>query len=711
MKISGINQIVSINFDKKINQKKNIQSPISKGMVDLANNSLAEVIGRSQVSFKGESSLSGNILQYQNISKLTGKSESFTYNKEDGSIEHEEYTSGNVLKKKYKFNPSNGFEQITLLQPDGTTTIETKEPDLYKFERFDEEGNPLYREESDDDSEESKLNKITVTYEYGDKAREIIRRYKNGKVSEVEVIDSRTGDVVTEGRLLESKFKQKDGWIVTKNIVNGDIYERELKDQYGNRQQYKEYSRKTLALIHEFTTDKKTGETAETKYTEDGKHILFTEKKSSSGNVLYKAVYSPNTLKKISEESYDISTGDRSTKEYTEDGIIVKYTLVQKNGTTEVTDYDENGKIKTVIVTSKNKREVDEYKYSPEGEIISDIHYEYNRKGSLQEKTVYVPNSGIIKTRTEYKNESTYTQYEYNTSSSREEDNIPVSSETYEHGVLISEQRYHADGETISDEIVYGKDRFFIYSKYDEDGYILERTHCTDKATPYEYEKYNENGIVIKRVKDINSMNLRETTLYDERTGNQTKFSRRTKDGKPLLQLEYYPNGKAIKIEREFNADGSFTRTEYDEYGNVTSQTKHPAKNETTQRTTKQNPVELSPEEKDKIQLKHLKSLGDKVKSLSPPDTSKEEIEAYKREGIIFTPAQATREEIETMLEITGIENPSTLFALNKKQYRTYAFNFHPDRNGGKTEIEQKKAELVFQILNALYSDSPNEGV
>ena len=78
-------------------------------------------------------------------------------------------------------------------------------------------------------------------------------------------------------------------------------------------------------------------------------------------------------------------------------------------------------------------------------------------------------------------------------------------------------------------------------------------------------------------------MNLRETTLYDERTGNQTKFSRRTKDGKPLLQLEYYPNGKAIKIEREFNADGSFTRTEYDEYGNVTSQTKHPAKNETTQ--------------------------------------------------------------------------------------------------------------------------------
>lgn len=708
MKISRLNQSVNVNFDNKITKNKTVKSPITQGMVELANNSLAEVIGRSQVSFKGESRLSGNILEYQNVSKLTGKSESFIYNKEDGSIEHEEYTSGNVLKKKYKFNPTTGFEQITLLQNDGTTTVETKEPDLYKFEKFDEDGNPLYREEADDDSEESKLNRVTVTYEYGDKAREIIRRYKNGSVSEVEVVDPRTGDVVTEGRLLESKFRRKDGWILTKNIVNGDVYEKELKDQYGSRLQYQEYSRKTLALVHEFRTDNKTGETFETKYTDDGKNVLFVENKSYSGNVLYKATYSPKTLQMVSEETFDSSTGNRTIKEFSEDGIIVKQTINQKDGTTETSDYYENGKIKKCVVTSKNKREVDEYEYAKNGEMVSDIHFEFNRKGALQEKTVYVPNTGIVKTRTDYKNESTYTTYEYNTASSDEKINVPISSNTYEYGVLVSEQHYHKDGETISEQIVYGEDRFFEYSKYDRNGDILEKTYCTDKAVPYEYEKYNEFGIVVKRVKDINSMNLRETTLYNENTGNQTKFIRRTKDGKPLLQIEYYPNGKSERIVREYKSDGSYTKTEYDEYGNVISRSNHEGKAQTIHSSQQVQPEENQGTKTTEELIESLaKKMGKPWVDVLPSDP----VQA----NWYFSKSKITSDEMKAILDVTGIESPEQLFTINKKQYRTISKNFHPnhmslqerDSNPERAKFEEE----VFRIISNIYSNSPNEGV
>ena len=139
MQISRVNQSFSINFEQKKYNEKKVNSPISQGMTELANNSLAEAIGRSQVSFRGESQLNGNLLEYQNVGKLTGKSENFIYNKEDGSIEYEEYTGNNVLKKRYYFNPAKGVEKVTLLQNDGTTTVTTKDPELYKFERFDED--------------------------------------------------------------------------------------------------------------------------------------------------------------------------------------------------------------------------------------------------------------------------------------------------------------------------------------------------------------------------------------------------------------------------------------------------------------------------------------------------------------------------------------------------------------------------------------------
>ena len=704
MQISRLNQSLNVNFEKKKYNENKVNSPISQGMTELANNSLAEAIGRSQVSFRGEIQFNGNLLEYQHFGKLTGKSENFIYNKEDGSIEYEEYTGNNVLIKRYYFNPAQGKEVITLLQDDGTTTVTTKEPDLYKFERLDEDGKPLYLEEANDDSEESKANRITVTYEYGDKEREIIRRYKNGEVSEIEVIDQRTGDVVTEGRLLESKFRAKDGSIITKNIVNGNIYERELTDSSGRRKQYEEYSRETLALIHEFKTDKKTGETFERKYTDDGENILFVENKSAHGNVLYKAEYSQNTFKKVSEEKYDVSTGSRTTTQFTEDGIKLKETVLLKDGTTEVSTYDENGNIKNLVITSKNKREVDEYQYSPDGEMISDIHLEFNRKGALQEKTEYIPDTGIIKTRTDYKNESSYTKYEYHTESNNERVNVPKESETYQSGEIISAQKYHKDGETIAQQIVFGDDKFFTISIFDEGANILEKTYCTDKGVRYGFEKYNDNGVVVKRVKIINSMNLRETTLYDY-DGIKTKFIQMTEDGKkPLLKIEYYSDGKTKKVVREYNEDGSYTKTEYDEYEKVISITEHKGK---AQQTTSSQATNGEPKKETSSKEDLISSIAKKIGKPWVevwPEDKRAQNECFAIDAI--TPA-----EMKALLEVTGFETQEELFSMTKKQYRSCAMKFHPDRHGDDSPEDQNTTKLIFQILNDIYSNSPNEGV
>lgn len=692
MKIFGINQTSNINFNKKIEENKKTQSPITKNQTEIAKNSLAETIGRSQVSFKGESKLAGNILQYENVAKLTGKSENFVYNKEDGSLEYEEYTGNNTLKKRYKFNPTKGIEEITLLQPNGTTTIKRIEPDLYTFERFNELGDILYHEEADDDSEEAKMNRVSVTYEYGDKEREIIRRYKNGQVTETEVIDPRTGEVVTEGRLLEITFKKDGGWTMTANIVTGDVYEKERKVS-GKRVFYEEYSRKTLELIHEFKTNNETGETTETKYTDDGKNILFRENKTPFGFVLYSAKYDPKTLKLVKESSYDVKKATRREEEYTSDGIIQKTTITEKDGTTFVTEYDKDGNRTQTTVSSKNKRDVDEYKYDKNGKTISDIHYSYKRNGrDLDTKTEYIPDTEIIKTKTDYKSETHYTIYEYNTNSVKT--NVPVESQTYEYNVIVSADKYFSDGETIEYQAIYDEDRYITLSKFAKNGRMIERYYLTDTGENYKYEKFDENENLLKQVKILKGMGIVETTNFKD--GVKRKFTRTNQtDGKPIVQIEYYADGRTERTRRDFNADGSYVKTEFDEYGNITSQTKHAAeRSQKTDNSQKTEQTTTNTRSTKKSQEELLRSLSNKVaKSLN------------------FTPSQATQEEIDTILEVTGLDNADSLFSLNKVQYRTLAKKFHPDKWQSESKEKQEFASMVFQIISNLYSNSPNEGV
>ena len=66
---------------------------------------------------------------------------------------------------------------------------------------------------------------------------------------------------------------------------------------------------------------------------------------------------------------------------------------------------------------------------------------------------------------------------------------------------------------------------------------------------------------------------------------------------------------------------------------------------------------------------------------------------------------------MKALLEVTGFETQEELFSMTKKQYRSCAMKFHPDRHGDASPEDQNTTKLIFQILNDIYSNSPNEGV
>ena len=175
------------------------------------------------------------------------------------------------------------------------------------------------------------------------------------------------------------------------------------------------------------------------------------------------------------------------------------------------------------------------------------------------------------------------------------------------------------------------------------------------------------------------------------------------RSGKPLLQIDYYQNGKAIKIEREFNSDGSYKRTEYDEYGNVISITNHEAK---TQYTYSSQQTEMN-NKKQKTKEEHIASLAKEIGKpwIDVLPANPAEANCY------FAKSKISKDEMDAILDITGFSSPDELFAMNKKQYRTLVKQFHTGQYKEEEEKEHQFEKDVFNIISQIYSNSPNEGV
>ena len=274
MKISAFTPVSNSLIEKKVENKNisNINNSFTSNAI--MKNSVAEMIGRSQVvSFKGDNRINGNIFEHT-CNKLTGGKENVFYNKVDGSFKHQILNRDGSLKSQIEFYPLQGKEIETQVE-NGIRTVKTLTPISTITEKYDSKGNQTFYKEIGKDG-----SKTTVVTEFS-KHRRIIRQEKDGKTLRPQVIDLRTNCSVYTGEIVQTRYFDKvSGTYLTENIVTGQILKKEQYKNNGDLISLIEYSEKTGIPTKEVYLDSRNGGYQETNYTEQGvkKSYIHTSK-------------------------------------------------------------------------------------------------------------------------------------------------------------------------------------------------------------------------------------------------------------------------------------------------------------------------------------------------------------------------------------------------------------------------------------------------
>ena len=326
MKISPVS-IVNYNKIQKNNTVQNNKISNNPNIVSgsLLNNPMAEIIGRSQLlSFKGDNKIDGNMFIHDCF-EILGKKENITYNKEDGSFSHSIYNRDGSLIRSEEYFPAQGKEVITTTDLYGTT-IKTKTPETRIVEKLNNDGNQVFWEVVYNNG-----NKNSIVTQYNNNRR-IIRETKNGRELQPKVIDLRTGQYVTSGKLVYHRVYDKyTDMYVTENIITGQIIKEEKYGQNKKLQYLSEYNPETNLPVYQkklnsrtngydeytfypsglkksYTSTSKNGrEIDKYNYASDGRTITahsYTET-DKKGDVTFERIYNPATGRIYSETEYD----------------------------------------------------------------------------------------------------------------------------------------------------------------------------------------------------------------------------------------------------------------------------------------------------------------------------------------------------------------------------------------------------------------------
>ncbi len=232
------------------------------------NNSLSEVIGRSQIGFKSSFKPTPYGYEYQS-SGHRRNSDSIKYDKENGSFV---YGSKNQI---VVFDPETGVETTTIAKKD-YIIIKTSSQKEETVTKKDNKGAII---------RQLIKNKLTgETHEYDrdiSLGRIILKRTKNG-IREAKVLDLSTGQYVAEGELTWVSEKDEERQMtVTRNVVTGAIVKEESLNP---RNQFTRiYDEKTNQLTSELYYDRKNRLYVVKKYHNSGSvsdKVLFNQDKT-----------------------------------------------------------------------------------------------------------------------------------------------------------------------------------------------------------------------------------------------------------------------------------------------------------------------------------------------------------------------------------------------------------------------------------------------
>jgi len=424
----------------------------------------------------------------------------------------------------------------------------------------------------------------------------------------------------------------------------------------------------------------------------DKENDLYYSKNLITGQILKETTYRPNG-KIYSSIEYSEKTG-RVTFELHYDS---------KTGGYNQTTYYDSGNRKTFTKIAKNERKEETFTFQEDGQtLVRHTKSEYDKNKNLIFETVYSPSTGVIETETEYHDDGC-TVFKYNQATER-----PATAETYVNGTLTELVKYASDGETYAYQKEISSNGAYRETFFDELGY------------PKTVNKYSSDGFLncVAEYDTITNIKIREKkynkeygdsqeSFYDNEFGQLKKTIKRDSSGNLIRIINYYSDGRTQKNRQEFNPDGSYTYSVYDENGKIISENEYYAdgtKKETYQGRYQnyrqyQSYQQYRTEPPFSPQREKPKSTQEVIDNILTIVTNKDRSlrEIPDSEWLVLARILGTGDDI------------SKLVKMDKATFRELSKKVHPDLNTDKTELQIKACETLFKIINNLYARNRNE--
>ncbi len=433
---------------------------------------------------------------------------------------------------------------------------------------------------------------------------------------------------------------------------------------------------------------------------------LKTNRSVTSGDMVLQRVYDKQSDSYITEnlitgqvlkrEKYRSNGKYESVIEYSPEtgNIRREYIYDGRTGGYSDTTYSDSGYRKTLVKISRDGRKEDTYNFTRDGQTVaSRVLFEYDKKGNLECESVYIPGTDLIDNQTLYSTDSC-TKYKF-----RKTPNVPIYAEHYEDGRLVEEIRFHSNGKYYEYSKQYKEDGSYRENFFDRYGGQTHSKSYTVDNILYQVAEYNpDTNEVIRSINiDINTGATKET-LYDEETGYTKRVIYRDSNGKVKQIKDYFIGTKIIKHLFEYNPDGSYWYTEFDQFGAVINK---------EERNPDGSRKEYGSYNQDNNQYYSnytytWSTTSSKSKENILSDDQVIEHVLSVTSSVAKSISEITSQEWSQLTKILGLDSTDELLNMSKETFRKLSKRFHPDLQ--QDEAKKEYGEKIFKIIQNLYA-------
>lgn len=511
--IMNIGRITTSNVYKQTNEvkaknQKNITKQQAATVPNTAGTSVNEILGRTQVSFTGKNIIRQNYYEHD-CNEPFGVKENIHYNKEDGSYVHTVTNRNGSLKSKEEYYPLEQKEIITRVLKNGIEVTENIGTESSKITRTDREGREVFLQTKD---ALGNLKTIETSYRRG---RQVIKEENNNGSSSIKIIDTKTGNEVTEGPLVyNEEYDNKTDRYNTVNILTG-IVEKSVK--YGPKKEVT-FEERFSPLTGELTERTQFNPYINVTYNKDGIREFKT------------TLSDDNRIKHVYKYSLDGQTETQHVRYvYNQDHHVVEKrnyvpgtNLLSEtvkyadDGSKKVTKYRENSNIPLTTETFDDNDELIAFeKFHKDGKQLKErlsqqddnfaIHEIFSEDGVKLRKSTYFGDGKLYESE-EYNgvtgNLKSLMERVYNGYTVTKFDDTgttPTRIATYSNNDQIKDLTiFYEDGVTPRTKRIYNDDKSYIEQRFDRDGNIINekrKTNATEdtKASEVQEKEQEEN--------------------------------------------------------------------------------------------------------------------------------------------------------------------------------------------------------------------------